>query len=766
MGGLNYKDGIIHYYLFQKKLSNYFRKIKYEDEYELNVGYLINPEWINYWKSTINYNRIKYYLDGLNIRENDLVKYEYNLDSFINKYINQEEIKKLSNTVKTNNFDIIHENIFDLKLLKNFMPENIFKALKVNDKTTKIEIKYILKKRMLIFVLKEYQIIKLIIPDISYFSENKNVVNLSWNFYDVDTFYSKIEFLKDNNSEFLMDYFINKNVFATPIIKIAKNDVISHMIINEELYHQAKFENENNYYSYYNEENNDNDLIIKQPQDINFELVKRESFRGLDNVGATCYMNATLQNLANIKPITDYLLNANKYIEIYDNGTLCPLTLQYCQVLLGLFCDQSNIGSYSPKLFKMVIGEMNPLFEGVQANDSKDLIIFLLEVLNTELSNLHNKKHNKKKVENDTLPNIDPANTEAVLREFLNDYKFSHSTIIGENLCGFQKNVFICQNCGAVSNNFNIFNFIIFGLEATANHFNLNNNYNGVPVLTFDHCFQFLMKEELFQDTYCQKCKITGNSKYKENIYLMPNYLIIILNRGKGNIFNCIVNIPEIFDSSNYEERNKNKKYELIGIVSHFGESGMGGHFIAFCKHNKDQKWRCYNDSVVTECQNDYLNKGTPYILFYKYMDLQNNNQQKKTINLKSSFNPNALQNYSINNNANANQNFNTNKNTNAYNNFNNNINANPIYNLQNSNMSFNAQKQNMQMNYPNNNQNMMNQGGFNMGNNMSMSNNFQGNMNQNNQNMNFPNNNYPNNMNWINMNNMGNMNNMNNNGF
>ena len=274
------------------------------------------------------------------------------------------------------------------------------------------------------------------------------------------------------------------------------------------------------------------------------------------------------------------------------------------------------------------------------------------------------------------------------------------------------------------------------------------------------------MKEELFQDTYCQKCKITGNSKYKENIYLMPNYLIIILNRGKGNIFNCIVNIPEIFDSSNYEERNKNKKYDLIGIVSHFGESGMGGHFIAFCKHNKDQKWRCYNDSVVTECQNDYLNKGTPYILFYKYMDLQNNNQQKKTINLKSSFNPNALQNYSINNNANANQNFNTNKNTNAYNNFNNNINANPIYNLQNSNMSFNAQKQNMQINYPNNNQNMMNQGGFNMGNNMSMSNNFQGNMNQNNQNMNFPNNNYPNNMNWINMNNMGNINNMNNNGF
>ena len=98
------------------------------------------------------------------------------------------------------------------------------------------------------------------------------------------------------------------------------------------------------------------------------------------------------------------------------------------------------------------------------------------------------------------------------------------------------------------------------------------------------------------------------------------------MNRGRGNIFNCKVDIPIIFDSSNYEERDKNKKYELIGVVSHFGESGMGGHFIAFCKHSYDNKWRCYNDCTVTECQNDFLNKGIPYILFYKRMNIQKNN--------------------------------------------------------------------------------------------------------------------------------------------
>ena len=116
--------------------------------------------------------------------------------------------------------------------------------------------------------------------------------------------------------------------------------------------------------------------MIKQPKDINFELAKRPSFRGFDNVGSFSYMNEILQCLANIKPITDYLLKVNKYGEIYDNVALCPLTLQYCQILIGLFCNISNTGSYSPKVFKVFIEEMIPSFQGVQANDSKDLNYF------------------------------------------------------------------------------------------------------------------------------------------------------------------------------------------------------------------------------------------------------------------------------------------------------------------------------------------------------------------------------------------------------
>ena len=149
------------------------------------------------------------------------------------------------------------------------------------------------------------------------------------------------------------------------------------------------------------------------------------------------------------------------------------------------------------------------------------------------------------------IKNIDVGNEKIIFENFSKNFHKTHCSIIGQNLCGFNKSVFICQICGKFVFNFNVYNFLIFGLEAISNHFNLSNNNTIKPIINFEHCFQFLSKEEFFQNTYCQYCNQSTNSKYKENLYTMPNYLIIILNRGKGNIFNCNVIVPEKFNASN-----------------------------------------------------------------------------------------------------------------------------------------------------------------------------------------------------------------------
>ena len=51
------------------------------------------------------------------------------------------------------------------------------------------------------------------------------------------------------------------------------------------------------------------------------------------------------------------------------------------------------------------------------------------------------------------------------------------------------------------------------------------------------------------------------------------------------------------------------------------GESGMGGHFIAYCCDPHFEKWYKYNDAIVTKVedfQNEVINYAMPYLLFYQ----------------------------------------------------------------------------------------------------------------------------------------------------
>ena len=151
----------------------------------------------------------------------------------------------------------------------------------------------------------------------------------------------------------------------------------------------------------YNDENNENEekfikqddlLEIKDNQTNNSELIAETNFNndkdaikiGLENIGATCYMNATLQCLSNTKDLNNYFLKKYKYNKNAENKRLSN---EFYNVMKNLWNKKRKGTAYAPKEFKETISQMNSLFEGVQANDSKDLINFLLEQMHEELNN-------------------------------------------------------------------------------------------------------------------------------------------------------------------------------------------------------------------------------------------------------------------------------------------------------------------------------------------------------------------------------------------
>ena len=275
---------------------------------------------------------------------------------------------------------------------------------------------------------------------------------------------------------------------------------------------------------------------------------------------------------------------------------------------------------------------MNPLFKLGEAGDSKDFIIYILDQLHQEL---------KKPIKSQTkTPELNQYDKENAFQYFQNAFQNERS-IISELFFGVHESTNICLNCkqnyknkklnNPICYSYGIFNCLIFPLEEVKNmklKKNAQITNNSINSVNIYDCFNFYQKSDLFtgdNKNYCNICNQLYDSIYTNKIYISPNYLILIINRGKGNIYNIKLEFSEIINITQFilKKDKPNIIYNLYGVVTHIGESGPNAHFIASCKSPVDNKWYKYNDAFVdpiNDVQKEVIDYGTPYILFYKKM--------------------------------------------------------------------------------------------------------------------------------------------------
>ena len=361
----------------------------------------------------------------------------------------------------------------------------------------------------------------------------------------------------------------------------------------------------------------------KEPEEFNpQEEIQEETpcgLIGLDNIGATCYMNATLQCFSNVEFLREEFLNADFYSILEQNKLLkMRLSFALAEVFKNLWL-KFDIKSYPPQHFKEVISEMNPLFKGIAANDPKDLILFMLETMHNELKTVNSDII----VDDDFIP--DERKLEEVYKDFSNYYLSKNKSIIFDIFYGCTNIVTGCLRCKTESHNVQVSNIIFFPLEEVRKFRNYNNE---TPVNVYD-CFEYNRRMDVYYSYYCNYCHYNDSTAVSFTRYLYtPKVMIINLNRGKGIQFHVKFSFEEFLDIRNFvAAQDSPYKYELIGVICHFGESGMGGHFIAFCKHfdYMGSKWYKFNDGFVNETNfNEVQTVGMPYVLFYSYIDIAN----------------------------------------------------------------------------------------------------------------------------------------------
>ncbi len=342
---------------------------------------------------------------------------------------------------------------------------------------------------------------------------------------------------------------------------------------------------------------------------------------GLNNVGSTCFMNATLQCLLHISELNLYFLN--EYPNDYNilrtknssSETMGNISLAYYNVINEVYlksiqCNNNyymNNNSFAPNEFKETLGKYNSQFRYYEANDSKDLILYLLQTFHEELNYFGDQPFPVNLLRPNQLNRADTFNY------FNNTYNIQNFSIVSKLFYGTYENIIKCCNCNKMYFSYQKFEFISF---STYNYRNgIFNIYNGFQD---NQAIQYLQGNNKY---FCPSCQNLYDGETCCKIITPPSKLIINIDYGKNKINNVKQLIfDEMIDITSFINFDFGKKiiYQISGVCTHLGSSGPTGHYIAYCRNKQTGMWYNFNDSFVRLCDKNEIYRGSPYLLVYK----------------------------------------------------------------------------------------------------------------------------------------------------
>jgi ubiquitin carboxyl-terminal hydrolase 8 len=345
---------------------------------------------------------------------------------------------------------------------------------------------------------------------------------------------------------------------------------------------------------------------------VNYEKYNNKGLSGLCNLGNTCFINSCMQVLSHTYELNDYL-ETEKYKEKMNDKIESALLVEWDNLRKIMWKDNCVIspGKFITTIQQIAKIKKIDIFTGFSQNDVSEFLLFLIDCF-------HNSISRKVKMTINGIPENEKDQIAILCFNMIEKMYKNEYSEIWNLFYAVHVSQIRCLETNKILNN-SPEPFFIINLPIPENNKN--------PSL-YD-CFDLYIKEEVLEGPnawYNENTKKYENVKRQILFWSFPNILVIDLKRffSNNNKNQKLVNIPiNNLDLSKYVigYKKDNYIYDLYGICNHSG-SVHGGHYTAYVK-NANNKWYSFNDTNVSEINNNMLITPKAYCLFYRKKIMQ-----------------------------------------------------------------------------------------------------------------------------------------------
>lgn len=135
-----------------------------------------------------------------------------------------------------------------------------------------------------------------------------------------------------------------------------------------------------------------NQCLKKQVDKFTYSTRSKKGLVGLSNLGNTCFMNTSLQCIANCYELANYFLTDSYKKDlnmINPLGSKGVLADSFSSLLKNLYYGEDSV--YTPRNFKRAISSFQSMFTGYQQHDTQEFLNYLLDGVHEDLNRVINK---------------------------------------------------------------------------------------------------------------------------------------------------------------------------------------------------------------------------------------------------------------------------------------------------------------------------------------------------------------------------------------